>query len=133
MIVNLPSETYAGSTRLEVIPLRYPRSIGVTLDGWFLDNLPLTTDKVKTGELFTITVRGEPNTTFNWTGFDSSGTTATDGNGVCVFPALIAPPLSGFQKKLYAFALGGASDFYPLTVTWPDGIVTKFTVEVAEN
>ena len=87
---------------------------------------------MKAGESFTITVRGEPNTTFNWTGFDSSGTTATDSNGVCVFPALIAPQLSGFQKRLYAFALGSASDFYPLTVNWPDGIVTKFTLEVSE-
>jgi hypothetical protein len=133
MIVNLPSETYAGSTRLEVVPLRYPRSIGVTLDGWTLDNLPLTTDRVPTGKSFTIIVRGEPDTTFNWTGFDSSGTTTTDSNGVCVFPALIAPPLSRFASNPFAFALGGGQDSYILTVTWPDREVIKYTVYVTAS
>jgi hypothetical protein len=133
MIADLPNGSYAGSTRLEVIPLRYPKSISVTLDGWTLDNAPLTTDSVPTGKPFTITVKGEPNTTFNWTGFDSSGTTATDSTGVCVFPALIAPPLSQFARNPFARALGGGRDSYTLTTTWPDGVEVKSIVYVTES
>jgi hypothetical protein len=134
MIVDLPNGSYAGSTRLEVIPLRYPRSIGVTQDGWTLNNTPLITDEVTTGKSFTIIVKGDPNTTFDWTGFGDSGTTATDSNGVCVFPALIAPPLSQWASNVLfrAFA-GNVRDDYPITVTWPDGEVIKRTVYVAAS
>jgi hypothetical protein len=134
MIVDLPNGSYAGSTRLEVIPLRYPKSISVTKDGWTLNSTPTTTDEVTTGKSFTIIVKGDPNTTFDWTGFGDSGTTATDSNGVCVFPALIAPPLSQWASNVLfrAFA-GNVRDDYPLTVTWPDGEVTRSTVYVSAS
>jgi hypothetical protein len=121
---------FSGSRIIEVVPQRYPKSIFTTLSGWTLGNTEKITQTIRSGTNFNIVVTGEPNTTFNWTGFDSSGTTATDSNGVCVFPSLTAPPLSGFAAKLYAFALATQNDYYPLTVTWPDGTVTKATVEV---
>jgi hypothetical protein len=126
---------FSGSTNVQVTPPRYPRSIGVILDGWTLSRLaPATTDEVPTGKSFTIIVTGDPNTTFNWTGFSNSGTTVTDSNGRCVFPALIAPPLSQWASNVLfrAFA-GNVRDDYPITVTWPDGEVTRSTVYVSAS
>lgn len=128
------SPDFSGSVNVQVTPPQYPKSIGVILDGWSLNNAALVTDSVPTGKSFTIIVTGEPNTTFSWTGFDSSGTTATDSNGRCVFPSLTAPTLSSWASNVLfrAFA-GNLRDDYPLTVNWPDGEVTKSTVYVTAS
>ena len=125
---------FSGSANVQVTPPRYPRSIGVILDGWTLNNAPTTTDEVPTSKSFTIIVTGDPNTTFNWTGFENSGTTATDSNGRCVFPALIAPPLSQWASNvLFRAVAGNVRDDYPITVSWPDGEVTRSTVYVSAS
>jgi len=125
---------FSGSVNIQVTPPRYPKSISVIQDGWTLNNTPTTTDEVPTGKSFTIIVTGDPNATFNWTGFGNSGTTATDSNGRCVFPALIAPPLSQWASNVLfrAFA-GNVRDDYPITVTWPDGEVTRSVVYVSAS
>lgn len=125
---------FSGSVNVQVTPPRYPKSISVIQDGWTLNNTPTTKDEVTTGKSFTIIVTGDPNTTFKWTGFGNSGTTATDSNGRCVFPALIAPPLSQWASNVLfrAFA-GNVRDDYPITVTWPDGEVTRSVVYVSAS
>lgn len=125
--------TFSGSKVIEVTPPAFPKSISVVRDGWLLSNAELVTDTVTTGKSFTIIVTGEPNTTFNWTGFGNSGTTTTDSSGRCVFPSLIAPPLSQFALNQFAFALGSGRDDYLLTVAWPDGEVIKSTVYVTAS
>jgi hypothetical protein len=121
---------FSGSVNVQVTPPQYPKTIFTALSGWTVGNTERITQSIRTGTNFNIVVTGEPNTSFNWTAFDSSGTTATDSNGVCVFPVQVAPPLSPWAKNQFAFALGAGRDSYPLTATWPDGTVTRSTVEV---
>jgi hypothetical protein len=124
---------FSGSVSVQVTSPQYPKSIFTALTGWSLDSSERITQSIPAGTSFNIVVTGEPNTTFNWTAFDKSGTTATDSNGVCVFPVLIAPPLTQYALNQFAFALGTGRDTYPLTVVWPDGSVIKSSVDVTAS
>lgn len=122
---------FSGSVNIQIASPQYPKSISTALNGWALDYTERITKSIPAGTNFNIVVTGEPNTTFNWSGFGSTGTTATAGNGVCVFPSQIAPVLSQFATNKFLIALGGGvRDTYPFTVSWPDGTVISTTVEV---
>ena len=121
---------FSGSVGIQITPTQYSKSISTALTGWALDYTERITQSIPTGTNFNIVVTGEPNTTFNWTAFNNSGTTATNSNGVCVFPSQVAPPLSPWTNNQFAPVTGSRRDSYLLTVTWPDGTVISTTVEV---
>jgi hypothetical protein len=124
---------FSGSVNIEIVSPQYTKNIFAALNGWVVGSAQRITRQVIAGSNFNIVVTGEPNTTFNWSGFGSNGTTATADNGFCVFPSQVAPSLSQYATNPFRVALGdGGRDTYPFTVTWPDGTVTQVNIDVVE-
>ena len=124
------SGSFFGSKLMEVVPPAFPKTISVVENGWSVERAEIPTQTLKEGVTFTIIVTGPPDTTFTWTGFNGSGTTATDNNGRCVFPSLIAPKLGQGAFNPWAMFTSGPRETWPLKVTWPDGTVTESSVDV---
>jgi len=124
---------FSGSVNIEIVSPQYTKNIFAALNGWVVGSAQRITRQVIAGSNFNIVVTGEPNTTFNWSGFGSNGTTATADNGFCVFASQVAPALSQYATNPFRVALGdGGRDTYPFTVTWPDGTVTQVNIDVVE-
>jgi hypothetical protein len=124
---------FSGSVNLEIVSPRYTKNIFAALNGWVVGSAQRITQQVIAGSNFNIVVTGEPNTTFNWSGFGGTGTTATADNGFCVFPSQVAPSLTQYATNPFRVALGdGGRDTYPFTVTWPDSTVTQVSIDVTE-
>jgi hypothetical protein len=107
---------YSNSTTVNVVPPQYSRDIVFTSAArqsqsqYYAAGNSVT--QLDYNEIFSIIVTGPPNTPFDWTGFDASGTSATDATGRCVFPNIKAPDTA---YKTFA------------TVKWPDGeIIAQF-------
>jgi hypothetical protein len=82
------------SITIDVVANNYPKSITVVQDGWFnQENVTVY------GNTVTVTFRGPPSTSFNWTTEWTSsgwptGASTFDSNGYRVFSGLPTPPVS---------------------------------------
>jgi hypothetical protein len=125
--------SFFGSKVIEVTPPSFTKAVGVLLNGWADDStLQIVaaerggnTARLKEGSSIAVVVTGPPDTTFKWSGFGESGTTATASNGRCVFPNIIVPPSYSSLPDGFGRVFTNPQE-YPLTVTWPDGTVSKF-------
>jgi hypothetical protein len=110
---------YSNSTTVNVVPPEYPREIFFTSVARQNESPAQAAGKsvsqLDYNEIFSIIVIGPPNTPFEWSGFDSSGTTTTDATGKCVFPNLKAP-----NTAYKAF----------VTAKWPDGEIISQSVGI---
>ena len=135
--------SFFGSKVIEVTPPSFTKAVGVVLPGWASDLTLriIAADRggvgqasggrarIKEGTPIAVVVTGPPDTTFTWTGFDASGTTATDSTGRCVFPNLITPPAYTAPPNRFSGSSRRSYQEYPLQVNWPDGSVSTFTVQ----
>jgi hypothetical protein len=136
------SGSFFGSKVIEVTPPSFTKAVGIILGGWADDpTLRIIAAersgtgradggraRVKEGTSIAVVVTGPPDTTFTWSGFGSTGTTATDSTGRCVFPNLIVPPAYTAPKS-WSGTTSRSYQEYPLQVNWPDGTVSTFTVQ----
>jgi hypothetical protein len=135
------SGSFFGSKVIEVTPPSFTKAVGIILGGWADDSTLriIAAERrgagtvggraeVKEGTSIAVVVTGPPDTTFTWSGFDSTGTTATDSTGRCVFPNVITPPAGSYQFDVTSPIRRIYRD-YLLQVNWPDGSVSTFTVQ----
>lgn len=128
--------SFFGSKVIEVTPPSFKKAVGVVLNGWASDLTKRivaaerggNSARLIEGTSIAVVVTGPPDTTFTWSGFNESGTTATDSTGRCVFPNLITPPAYSAPRDVFSGQIRRSNQEYPLRVTWPDGTVINFVV-----
>jgi hypothetical protein len=134
--------SFFGSKVIEVTPPSFTKAVGIILGGWADDpTLRIIAAerlgagqasggvaRIKEGSSIAVVVTGPPDTTFTWSGFGSTGTTATDSTGRCVFPNLIVPPAYTAPPNRFSGSSSRSYQEYPLQVNWPDGAVSTFLI-----
>jgi hypothetical protein len=133
------SGSFFGSKVMEVVPSSFPTAVGVLLNGWSSAAAAASirivaatrggkSARLKEGTSIAIVVTGPPNSEFSWGGFDSSGISATDSNGICVFPNLIVPPAYTAPPDRFSGRSPRGNQEYSISAFFRDGTSDSFLI-----